>query len=129
MSSKHILKHGSNILSFRPLALMERSLIVDNIYRGGNHTIKNLGHFINIESRKGNTLFVHEDFKHKIPVNPHSWFVYQYRQLTIDKVYPQQYYWMEIIMPNKRSIMSFLPDVVSAGDTLIVETVDRKLMV
>jgi len=124
MSSKHILKHGSNILSFRALALMERKLVVDNIFRNGTHSIPNLGFFINIEKRDGKTLFVHENFNHKVPINPHSWFIYEYRQQTVDMVYPQLYYWMEIIMPNKHSIMTYLPDIVSAGDTLIVNPND-----
>ena len=111
------MRKGVYIFSFRPLEHWERKMLVDNSYRNTNYPLKTKMILSHVKDKTTDTIALNKEFKVRAPAN---WFTYKYTD-TVFQIYPRNFKWLDINIPNNHTITSYLPTIVSIGDTLVFE--------
>ena len=118
-----MLRRGIYVFSYRPIDRWERSLLIDNSYYNTNYQLVANPILVHVDRRNFNSMEANKEFKAKYVKD---WYVYQYQNDMV-QVYPQDYKWLDIKIPNKITFSTYIPDIVNTGDTLVFESEDKPL--
>jgi hypothetical protein len=118
-----LLRRGIYVFSYRPIDRWERGLLIENSYYNTNYQLVANPIIVQVDRRSVNAVDVNKEFKAKY-VN--EWYVYQYVNDMV-QVYPREYKWLDIKIPNKITFSTYMPDIVNTGDTLVFESEDTRL--
>lgn len=118
-----MLRRGVYIFSYRPIDLWERGLLLENCYYNTNYKLLDNPILVQVDRRSFNVMDANKEFSAKYVK---EWYVYQYINNLI-QVYPRDYKWLDIKIPNKITFSTYIPDIVNTGDTLVFESEDKRL--
>jgi hypothetical protein len=122
-SPAKMLRRGIYVFSYRPIDRWERSLLIENSYHNTNYQLVANPIIVQIDRRSVNTLDANKEFK---PKYVKEWYVYQYLNDMV-QVYPRDFKWLDIEIPNRIKFSTYIPDIVNTGDTLVFESEDKRL--
>jgi len=114
-------RNGFYIFSYRPLELWERPLLIQNSYYNTQHKFPTSLITVQVAQRGHNTITANKEFNGKYVKD---WFVYECNK-NVYQIYPREYKWLDIRVPNKITFATYIPDIVNAGDTLVFEIEDK----
>jgi hypothetical protein len=112
-----MLRNGFYIFSYRVIEHWERSLLIENAYYNTNHTLLTKPNLIKVVQRRYNSMIADKEFK---PICVKDWYVYECNK-NVYQIYPREYKWLDIEIPNKISHATYIPDIVNTGDTLVFD--------
>ena len=122
MGYSHI-RNGFYIFSYRSIEHWERRLLIENAYYNTNHTLLTKLTLIKVAQRRYNSMIANKEFK---PTYVKDWYVYECNS-SVYQIYPREYKWLDIEIPNKISHATYIPDIVNIGDTLVFEEEPKHL--
>jgi hypothetical protein len=79
---------------------------------------------VQVVERAYNSLVTNKEFK---PAYVNDWFVYECNK-DIYQIYPRDFRWIDIRIPNKITHTTYIPDIVNVGDTLVFEPAEPRLV-
>ena len=118
-----MIRRGIYVFSYRPIDRWERGLLIENSYYNTNYQLLANPILVQVDRRGVNALDANKEFKAKYVK---EWYVYQYHNDMV-QVYPRDYKWLDIKIPNKITFSTYIPDIVNTGDTLVFESEDKRL--
>jgi hypothetical protein len=111
------VRNGFYIFSYRPIERWERLLLIQNSYYNTNHTLLTKPTIIQVAQRSHNSITANKEFK---PIYVKDWFVYECNE-NVYQIYPRDFKWIDIRIPNKITHSTYIPDIINTGDTLVFE--------
>jgi len=120
MCYSHIRK-GFYIFSYRPLEHWERKLLIENSYHNTNHILSTKVLPIQVAQRRYDSILANKEFN---PIYVKNWYTYECNK-EIYQIYPREFKWLDIQIPNKITHTTYIPELINTGDTLVFETEDK----
>jgi hypothetical protein len=118
------VRNGFYIFSYRPLERWERPLLIQNSYYNTSHKLSTNMVVVQVAERVYNSLVANKEFK---PTYVNDWFVYECNK-NVYQIYPRDFTWIDIRIPNKITHTTYIPDIVNVGDTLVFEPAMPRLV-
>jgi len=111
------MRNGFYVFSYRPLEHWERKLLLENAYHNTNHSLLTKTTLVQVAKRDYNSISANKAFN---PIYVKDWYTYECNK-EIYQIYPRIFKWIDIQIPTKITYTTYIPDIVSIGDTLVFE--------